>query len=266
MAGLSEKIRPLSGLRIVITREAERAGELKEKLEKEGARAILFPTIKTVPVVKSEYRDELKKLKFYHWVVFTSGNAVKYFLVLLDKFSLSFPDEIKVAAIGSATAAALKKRGIEVDLEPEKAVGESLVESFAAFDLRGKRVFFPRAKVARELVAEELKKMGAEVKLLIVYETLPCADYLEEFLKEFEKGIDVVTFTSASTARNFYHLLEGKVSREKLASLQVICLGPVTAKAVEELGYQVRAVAKEYSTQGLVETLNELALNNLACS
>ncbi len=262
----SQKLKPLESLRVVVTRELEKARGLKEKLEKEGARVILFPTIKTAPVVEPEYKNELEQLVLYDWAIFTSGNAVKYFFGLLEDSGLSFPDKVKVAAIGSATKEALKEKGVRVDLEPEKAVGESLVEAFAALDLKNKKILFPRAKVARELIVEELEKRGAEVKVLVVYETLICSDYLEEFLKELDKGVDVVTFTSASTAKNFYRLLEGKVDPAKLAGLKVVCLGPVTARAVEEAGYQVEAVAKEYNTRGLVETLKELALNNLTCS
>lgn len=266
MPSFYEQSKPLQGLKIVITRQVEKAQELKRKLEKEGAVPILFPTIKTVPVVETEYESELKKLPVYDWIIFTSANSVKYFFALLEKYGLMLPASLKVAAIGAATASALNKKGIEVDLQPEKAVGESLVEAFSALDLRAKKILFPRAKIARELVAEELAQMGAEVKVLVVYQTIPCTDYLENFLKEFEKGVDIVTFTSASTAKNFFHLLEDKVDRERLKRLKIVCIGPVTAEAVAELGYRVDATAKEYNTDGLVETLKELALNNWSCS
>lgn len=266
MFSFLDSSKPLQGLKIVITRQAEKAQELKRKLEKEGAIPILLPTIKTVPVVEPGYESELRKLSTYDWIVFTSANSVKYFFVLLENSGLALPPSLKIAAIGSATASALSRKALRVNLQPEKAVGESLVEAFSALNLKGKKILFPRARVARELVVEELARRGAEVKVLVVYETILCTDYLEDFLKEFERGVDVVTFTSASTAKNFYHLLEGKVDKERLKKLKVVCIGPVTAEAVAELGYQVAATAKEYNTDGLVETLKELALNEWSCS
>ncbi len=266
MSSFHKHSKPLQGLKIVITRQVDKAQELKRKLEKEGAVPILFPTIKTVPVVKAEYESELKKLPVYDWIIFTSANTVKFFFDLLEKFGFLFPTSLSVAAIGAATASALSKKGVEVNLQPKKAVGESLIEAFSALDLKAKKILFPRAQIARELVAEELAQMGAEVRVLVVYQTIPCTDYLEDFLKEFEKGVDIVTFTSASTAKNFFHLLEDKVDRERLKRLKIVCIGPVTAEAVAELGYQADATAKEYNTDGLVETLKELALNNWSCS
>lgn len=265
MPAQSNNLKPLQGLRIIITREAEKAQEFKNRLEEEGAIPVLFPTIKTVPVVKPEYKKDLQELSSFDWIIFTSANSVKYFFALLEDYGLKFPDSLRVAAIGSATTKALNKRGVKVDLKPEKAVGEGLVDAFSKFDLKGKKILFPRARIARELVVEELGKMGARIRLLVVYETVPCTDYLEGVLREFEKGLDIVTFTSASTAKNFYSLLEGKVSRGSLKRLKVVCIGPVTAQEVEELGYQVDAVAEQYDTDGLVETLKELALNNYSC-
>lgn len=262
----SNNLKPLQGLRIIITREAEKAQEFKNKLEDEGAIPILFPTIKTVPIVKPEYKKDLQELSSFDWIIFTSANSVKYFFALLEDYGFKFPDSLKVAAIGSATTKALNNRGVKTDLKPEKAVGEGLVDAFSKVDLKGRKILFPRAKIARELVVEELGKMGAKVKLLVVYETLPCTDYLEEALKELEKGVDIVTFTSASTAKNFYRLLKGRLDEDKLKGLKVVCIGPVTAEAVKELGYQVDAVAEQYDTDGLVETLKELALNYYSCS
>jgi uroporphyrinogen III methyltransferase/synthase len=246
--------RPLSGKRVVVTRSREQASELSERLEQLGAETVEFPTIRIAAIPEAAASPALASLPLdVDWIVFTSANTVGHFLDALraNGGDIRALGRAKLAAIGPATAATLTALGLRVDYMPDEFVAESVLEGWPD-DPSGRRILIPRAEQAREFLPDELRKRGAQVTVLPVYRTLPDAEGADEMRARFERGeVNVVTFTSSSTVRNFHDAV-GKVPMEGVC---VACIGPVTAETARELGYPVSFVAETYSVPGLVDAL-----------
>ncbi len=256
------EILPLFGKRVVVTRSRAQASRLSSKIRALGGDPFEFPTIAIEPPQSWESLDEaLRQISSYDWVVFTSVNGVDYFWQRLeqagkDARSLSC---VKLAAIGPATAEALLAHGLRADLVPEEYVSEAILESILPVDRQ--HILLPRADIAREDLADGLRKAGAQVTEVTAYQTkLSSTDKAEELHNLLEAGeIDVLTFTSSSTVRNFIEIL-GPLPTN-LGSLKVACIGPITAGTARELGLPVHIVAEEYTIDGLVTSLIDYFTN-----
>jgi len=249
--------KPLFGKGIVITRPEKQADDLARLLEKEGAAAIHFPTIKIVPPRDWNSLDEaLAKLPTYDWLIFTSANGVHYFFARLLESDKDIRDlrNVKICCIGPATAAQITKKGIKVDLVPEHYIAEGILESFAATDLQGKRILIPRAARARDILPDGLKKMGACVDVAVTYETVDSGKSREEW-DELTAGrrIDVITFTSSSTVTGFVKITGDNYVLPE--NIKIACIGPVTAATAEKAGLHVDIQQQEYTISGLVKAL-----------
>ena len=226
----------LTGRRIVITRPEADAARLAERLRALGAVPVVMPAIEIEFTDPPELDRALKDLGGYHWVIFTSRNGVEAVFRRIGQ--LAGP---KVAAIGPATAEALRGRGVTPDLVPSEYVAEAILASLP--EVRGLRFLLPRADIAREALVDGLRRRGALVDEIAAYRTRP-ASRLAPL-----GPVDAVTFTSSSTVRGF--LAGGPVP----AGAKVICIGPITAQTARECGLEVTAVAVEYTEDGLIEAL-----------
>ena len=263
VVGLSDVIswyekKPLFGKRIVVTRPKEQARPLSSLFEEMGAEVLEFPAIEIAPLRSYAALDKaMDGLGSYDWIIFTSVNGVGGFFERLrflgrDVREMHGP---KIAAIGEVTAEELDARGINVDMVPDDYRAEGLIELFKEMDLKGKRVFIPRAKEAREILPESLRGMGASVDVVPVYETKKPGKAKTAALKKdiIEERIDVITFTSSSTVRNFLETvgeIKVKGGRPVLA-----CIGPVTAKTLADSGYKAAIMPAEYTAAGLAEAV-----------
>ena len=160
---------------------------------------------------------------------------------------------LRTAAIGPATAARLKSFGLFSDIVPESYRAESIVAAFRKQDVRGRQILLPRAQEARQILPVELAAMGAVVREVATYKTRPAAaDDLDALVRRLEaKAVDLVTFTSSSTVKNFKALLPPDRFQELAAGVPAACIGPVTADTARQLGFDVRIVAAEYTIPGL---------------
>ncbi len=260
VVGLRDKLnwferRPLLGRRIVVTRAREQASDLVRALSDLGAECLECPTIETIPPEKTGPLDDaIARLAAFDWIIFTSVNGVRFFFERLfhqgkDVRALG---HIHTAAIGPATADRLKSFGLSSDLVPEAYVAESVIAAFRAHDLRGRRLLLPRAQEARRVLPEALAAMGAEVAEVAAYQTRPVPTGADRLLDQLtQHRIDLVTFTSSSTVKNFKALLPPGRAAELSAGLSAACIGPVTADTARQLGFDVRLVAAEYTIPGL---------------
>lgn len=241
---------PLAGKRILITRPRAQAADLCAKLAALGAQPIVFPTIEIAPLEDTSRLDRaINQLSSYDWVIFTSVNGVAAFwnrLIAAGKDAGALVG-IKVAAIGPATAQALKQRGIQARFMPDEYVADAIVEGIR--DVRGQRILLPRADIAREALAVELERLGGMVDEIAAYRTVPAAPDTRGSA-ELRRGVDAITFTSSSTVRNFVALAD----RETGGAI-VACIGPITAQTARELGLPVDVMATEYTLDGLVAAL-----------
>lgn len=254
--------KPLFGKRILVTRARAQASELSEKIDELGGEAVEFPMIRMIPPQDPTELDQaLASLGEYDWVIFTSVNGVKYFFERLKalKIDIRTMFKAKVAAVGPKTASALEDRGIMVKLLPVDFRNEGILDRIKEEMQPGEKVLLPRADIAREILPNELVKMGLEVTEVDVYETvtdLTQASELIDMLRNRE--IHIITFTSSSTVKNFVSALEGENLGELLKGVSIACIGPITAETAVELGLSVDAVAHEYTIDGLVEVLKKL--------
>lgn len=246
----------LTGKRVVVTRSRKQASALSERLRALGAIPIEFPTIAIVPPADdyAALDAELQRLETYDWLVFTSVNAVEHVWQRLGV--LGIPAEAvaarHIAAIGPATAAALEARGVPVNVVPEQYVAEALLEAIP--NPAGLRFLLPRADIARAALREGLQAAGAEVVEVTAYRTVP-ATPPPNVLAELKRGVDVITFTSSSTARNFVAALGREDARAIASTALVAAIGPITAQTAREEGLHVDVVAEEHTIEGLVQAI-----------
>lgn len=241
---------PLFGKKIVVTRTREQASKLSKKLLRLGAQVVEFPTIEIRPRADlSGLDDAIRRMEEFEWIVFTSQNAVDIFFKRLfgsgkDARSLH---NIKIAAIGPATASEIKTYSITPDLLPEKYVAEAVVEAFKNTGVQGKRILLPCASEARDTLRDGFASLGAMVERIHIYDTVVPAVLPDDLISEV-RSADIITFTSSSTVRNFFSMVSGTEAHNA-------CIGPVTAAAVRGLGLTVHVEAEEYTIDGLVDAL-----------
>ncbi len=259
--------RPLFSKRIVVTRTRDQASELVSLLENYGAECLEYPTISLEPAASYDILDRaLVELETYDWLLFTSINAVAYFFRRLFELGKDVRDikGPKIAAVGRVTAEALVSRGIRADLLPEEFTGDGLAEILIKTNVKGMRVLIPRALKARETLPEALSSAGADVTVAPVYQNvLPSSSSGEQLKEELHtalqnKSIDMVTFTSSSTVKNFVTLLDISTPGEMqklMSGVAVATIGPITAKTAEQSGMHVDVQPAQYTIPDLVDSI-----------
>ncbi|HJS42052.1 MAG TPA: uroporphyrinogen-III synthase [Gemmatimonadales bacterium] len=256
------RVAGLKGRRIVVTRAREQAGELIRALEDHGAETVLAPVIRIQPVENlAKLRAALTGLSAYRWIVFTSQNAVQIVLDRLVAWGLTprVFATTAIAAIGTATADALRQRGLSPSLVPDEFVAEALAgalveRSGGGASLEGARVLIPSAEDARDALAAGLRAHGAIVESLPVYRTVPTQTDLHGLAQEITGGrIDAVTFTSSSTVRYFVDLIGRDVATS--GRFVAATIGPITGGTARELGLREVMEANPHTVPGLVRSL-----------
>ena len=263
---LREKIKwfetkPLMGRSIVVTRSREQASDLVKRLSDLGAECLECPTITVVPPDDLKPLDmAIENLSSYDWLMFTSVNGVNFFFNrLFEKNNdVRALNHVHTAVIGPATAKRLFDFGLKSDIVPESYRAESVVKAFAREDISGKRILLPRAKEARQVLPLELTKMGAVVDDVTAYCNQAVKDDADIILKRLkERTIDMITFTSSSTAKNFRALLPSEGLDNLIQGVTIASIGPITADTARNLGFDVHIVAESYTIAGLCEAIQQ---------
>ena len=246
---------PLEGRRIVVTRPRHQAGPLSTALGKLGAEVLEAPAIRIEPPEDSSPLDEaLRRSETYDWIVFTSVNGVDAFFDRLSELSLSLAKRADFAAIGPATAEALRERGYDARVVPDRFIAEEVFHALSEKGaVNGRRFLLPRADIAREALPRLLREGGADVEVVVAYRTVPEVGALCAAGEAVARGdVDAVTFTSASTARSFFDAVDARSVRGKTAAASI---GPITSAALVELGVPPDIEAETFTIQGLVEAI-----------
>jgi uroporphyrinogen III methyltransferase/synthase len=253
--------RPLFGKRILVTRSLEQSGEFARALQNFGAEVLEAPTIEFAePKDWSRVDSAINEAESFHWIVFASVNAVDRFFgrVLECGRDLRIFHRAKFAVVGSATAARVKDYSIRVTLCPAEYTAEALGRALALEDVEGQRILVPRPEVAREHLAEVLGRLGADVEQAVVYRTIAPDRLPEDALQALTNdAIDLISFTSSSTARNLISLVGGGDLLPKLLNVPAACIGPSTSKTAIELGFRVVAspTKDEVTVEGLTAAI-----------
>ena len=253
--------RPFFGQTIVVTRTRQQASDLSRTLSELGAAVIEAPTVELAPPGEwSEVDEAIDRIGQYDWVIFTSANGVEFVrhrLMETGRDARAFHG-VKIAAIGDATAAAIRDSlCLRVDLCPESFVAEALADALSsARQVDGRRFLLLRADIARPLLAERLTEGGAaEVSDVSVYHTRAATSLPAAFLAALDGGeVSWITFTSSSTARNLVSLLT-PAHRERLSTIRLASIGPITTRTLRELDLVPAVQAETYNIPGLVKSM-----------
>ena len=257
--------RPLFGKRILITRPRDQADTLTDIVESLGAEAIEAPMIRIAPPDDYAPLDEAcAHVERFDWIVFASGNAADAFLKrLLDSpRDLRALKGVKLCAVGPSAAERLAARGLKVDLVPTEFRAEAVVRAIVeAGPLEGLNVLLPRADIGREVIGDELRKHGAQVTEVVAYRTvvtdLERGGEPDVYRLLLERRIDVVTFTSPSSVRNFVRVLGTEPAADLLRTTVVASIGPVTAEAAAQCDIQTTVMPQEYTIRALADAIVE---------
>lgn len=251
--------KPLYKKQIIVTRAREQASDFANLLESNGAWPIEFPAIETVPPDSWEALDSaIQNIEKYNWLIFTSANGVKYFLQRLkeNKRDVRYLKGIKLCTIGPKTAEVLEKLGIRVDYMPSEYKAEAIIEGLGSKEIKGKKILIPRAAVAREVLPEELAKMGAAVDVVEAYKTVrpeKKTDGIKKMLKN--KEIDAITFTSSSTVINFVDMFKKEEISDLINGVPIACIGPITAKTAEKYGLKASIIPEHYTIEAFTDAI-----------
>ena len=250
----------LKGKRVLVTRPAHQSAEFAEALRMLGAHPVLAPTIAmTAPDDPAAAAQAAYAAHENAWIVFTSANGVRAFFDLLDarREDARALGSAKIAAIGLKTSQALLERRIYADLVPQSYVAEDLARALIAASQIGDKMLIFRAQEARDVLPEQLLAAGRSPTVVAAYKTMFTDD--PQFAQKVQT-CDILTFTSASTVRGFAHSLSGNdAARDAAHGKIVACIGPITAQEAQAIGMHVDAVALEYTGEGLVRALEQLA-------
>ncbi len=254
--------RPLLGRNIVVTRARAQASGLVARLGDLGANCLEYPTIAVEAVEdKSRLDQAIDNLADYDWIVFTSVNGVRYFFErLFDRGrDVRALHHMRTAVIGPVTAERLRDYGLKSDILPASYRAESVVAAFRNETMAGCRVLLPRAAEARAVLPEELGRMGADVDEVIIYRARPVTEDARQLVDDLRADrVDLVTFTSSSTASNFRALLPDAEADQLMQGVRVASIGPVTTETAQSLGFKVDTTAEEYTIPGLCQAIQDL--------
>jgi len=252
--------RPLFGRRIVVTRARAQASKLTAGLEALGAEVIETPTIRIErPDDPGPLAEAVEEIASYGWVVLTSANGVRGFVAALyesgrDVRALS---GVRLCAVGSATAGCLEQFGLRADIVPADYSGAGVVAAFESQEgVSEARILCPRARVAPQEMIEALSAIAAEVREVAAYQTVPDGAGAEQVAELLTEGdLHWITFTSSSTVKNFFDVVDAGAVRD--AGVQLASIGPSTTATLEEFGFTPTVQADPHTIDGLLDAVRD---------
>ncbi len=252
----SPDARALAGKRILITRAPHQASELADRLRALGAAPLLVPTIEIGPPSSPAALDAaLGALASFDLVAFTSANAVDAFGQRAELLGLEAKPR-RIAAVGTATARALAAIGLRADVMPATFTAEALAVTLLP-EANGRRMLLVLAEDAPTVLRDALVNAGADVSVAAAYRNRIPEDSVAAVTSLFGDAgnfPDAVTFTSASTAANLVALLAAAGLALPGAVVRA-SIGPITSRALRDLGLPPHTEATESTIAGLVAAL-----------
>jgi uroporphyrinogen III methyltransferase/synthase len=245
-------------MRVLVTRPHQKATDFAEALKSIGAEAIIFPCIEIVPVADTALLDRaLSKLECYDWLVFTSANAVEIVSGRLSALGVEpAKGKPRIAAVGPQTAFSLGAQGLQPDFVPDEYLAEALLPGLG--DLQGRWVLLPTADIADDYLPAAIQTANGIAHVITVYRTLPPNPDLKGFA-ELRAGVDVITFTSGSTVRNFITIAHqaGLDPHALPGNPRIACIGPKTAQVAEQMNFKVDILPENYTAEGLIAAIDD---------
>ena len=244
---------PLAGRRVLVTRAAHQAGKLSERLRALGAEPVEVPVLEIRPPAGHDAIDlALRRLDSYDWLILTSANTVRAFAERAAELGLPLKPQgpLKVAAIGQATADAASKHGLPVTLIPGAYIAEAMVEALAKQAV-GQKFLLARAEVARDVILDALRSVGAKVDVVDAYRNVMPETAPDLLSKALQQQIDAATFTSSSSVTHLAEAAQIAGVDFPFSGVAAISIGPITSKTLRELGWEPAIEANPHDISGL---------------
>jgi uroporphyrinogen III methyltransferase/synthase len=245
--------KPLFGKRVVVTRASAQATGLRDALSALGADIVEVPALRIERLDDAPLRAALGQLNQFQWVIFTSQNAVQ---IVWDTLLAGGQDtrafaQCRFACVGSATRDALRSRGIEADIVPERYVAEGVLDAMGARDdVRGTRALYLAAEGARDVLPSGLRKMDCEVEVVHVYRSVSDGEGSDALRAALSAGgVSAVTFASASAVRGYVDAVGAEWAR----AVPGVSIGPITSDALRAAGIPIGVEASEASVIALAD-------------
>jgi len=250
--------RPLWGWKVLVTRGRNQSNQLTGSLLEKGAEVVEVPTLEIRPLpLTARTRATLRSLDGFQWLIFSSVNAVEQFMrgLAQAKAPLSSLDKARIACVGAATATALEGFGLRSHLVPRDYKQEGLVRSFRKVPLKGKKVLMVQAGQGRDLLEKALRKKGASLTPLVLYENRVPAGTSEKLREMFaQEAPHLLTFASSSAVDHFFAALP-KALRRRAAAIPAGVIGPVTAASARKWGVRRLFEPRRSSIEDLVQAV-----------
>ena len=251
----SEKTSP-SGKKVLVTRAVDQATALTVALAEIGVDPVVVPTIEIIPPASFVELDQaIAELDQVDYLILTSVNAVNAFFdrLVAQGRNPQALSAIQTVAVGPKSAEALVEHGVTADLIPQDYRAEGVV-ALLKDRVSGKRLLYPKAALARDLIPTELTAAGAKVIAPVAYASAPPVDVAKKLHQALTDGLDLLTFTASSTVQNFVDLLDdqdlGLAKRIPVASI-----GPLTSATARELGFNVIIEPDNSTLEALVTAI-----------
>jgi uroporphyrinogen-III synthase/uroporphyrinogen III methyltransferase/synthase len=249
---------PLAGRRILVTRAAHQAGKLSEGLRALGAEPVEVPVLEIQPPDNFDALDRaLRQLDRYDWLIFTSANTIRALAERAAALGLALTQSagLKIAAVGEATADAVRKAGFQVAFIPGTYVAESLAAGLLEglhSQTQGLKVLLARAATARDVIPDSLRKAGVEVDVVDAYRNVLPEAAPEQLRQALAAGLDAATFTSSSSATHLAEAARQAGITWPLAAVPAVSIGPITSQTLRDLGWEPVAEANPSDIPGLI--------------
>lgn len=260
--GITQSDKPLSKQTIVVTRAADQSSQFTDLLQDQGATVLEMPALVIKEPSNWQPLDEaIAQINTFDWLILTSSNGVDYFcrrLMELQKDS-RYLSNIKIAVVGKKTAGSLASKCLQPDFIPPDFIADSLVANFPE-SLAGKKILFPRVESGgREVLVQEMTAQGSIVVEVPAYQSgCPQSINLEvlEALQNYQ--VNILTFASSKTVKNFWRLIEENLSLlpdDWLDNIAIASIGPQTSESCQTFFGKVNIEAREYTLDGLTQAI-----------
>ncbi|MGD0830482.1 MAG: uroporphyrinogen-III synthase [Terracidiphilus sp.] len=251
---------PLAGRKVLVTRALHQAGKFSQGLRVLGAEPVEVPVIEIAgPESFAPLEDALRHLDRYDWLILTSSNSIESICGRAGRFAINpaKAEGLKIAAVGNATAETARRHEFQVSIVPESYVAETLIESLRG-KVEGKRVLLPRAAVARDVIPDALRAIGATVDVVDAYRNVLPEAAPEQLRQALEGGLDAATFTSSSSATHLAEAAQKAGIDWPFKGVPAISIGPITSQTLRDSGWQPAAEADPYDIPGLLAAVSRI--------
>jgi uroporphyrinogen III methyltransferase/synthase len=253
---------PLRQQTILVTRAADQSSQFTDLLQQRGATVLEMPALVISDPSDWQPLDRaIAQIETFDWLILTSSNGVDYFcrrLMELQKDSRHLA-HLKIAVVGKKTAASLASKCLQPDFIPPDFIADSLVANFPE-SLAGKKILFPRVESGgREILVQEMTAQGAIVIEAPAYQSGCPQNINPEVLEALQNHrVNILTFASSKTVKNFWRLIEENLSvlpEDWLDSIAIASIGPQTSESCQTFFGKVDIEAKEYTLDGLTQAI-----------